>query len=138
MRMYAFSLLPGGHTRIRSSSFFTWKLAENHSRASRKRGSRRSSYSRSIRFTCSFVTSPMFPPLVWTSDYILDKWIFVRAGAVNRRHGNIQHPQIDRELPAMMIVVIHEDRANKCDPRDRHQDLSLFRQAPHGGEPGVV
>src|SRR5437879_3402230 len=65
MRMYAFSLLPGGQTRITSASFLTWKLAENHSRASRNRGSRRSSYRRNIKFTCSFVTSPMFPPLDW-------------------------------------------------------------------------
>src|SRR6266852_5855279 len=63
MRMYAFSLLPGGQTRVTSSMLFTWKLAENHSRASRKRGSRRSSNSRNIKLTCSFVTSPMFPPL---------------------------------------------------------------------------
>src|SRR5467141_3445229 len=62
MRMYVFSLLPGGHTRIKSSWVFTWKLAANQSRASRSLGSRRSSYSRNIRFTCSFVTWPMFPP----------------------------------------------------------------------------
>src|SRR5713101_5105736 len=63
MRMYKFSLLPGGHTRVKSSAVFTWKFAENQSRASLNLGSRRSSYSRNIRFTCSFVTSPMFPPL---------------------------------------------------------------------------
>ncbi len=61
--MYVFSLLPGGHTRIKSSAAFTWKFAENQSRASLNFGSRRSSYSRNIRFTCSFVTWPMFPPL---------------------------------------------------------------------------
>src|SRR5712692_1255512 len=69
MRMYKFSLLPGGHTRIKSSAVFTWKFAENQSRASRNLGSRRSSYSRNIKFTCSFVTSTMFPPLDWTEDF---------------------------------------------------------------------
>src|SRR6266850_2854264 len=49
----------------KSSALFAWKLAENHSRASRKRGSRRSSNSRNIKLACSFVTSPMLPPLVW-------------------------------------------------------------------------
>src|SRR6266436_1158099 len=68
----------------------------------------------------------------------LGKWIFVRAGPVNRWHWNTQHSQIDRELPAMVIVMIHEDRANEADPRDRHQDLSVFRQAPHGGQPGII
>src|SRR6266404_9363204 len=63
MRTYAFSLVPGGQIRVTSSMLFTWKLAENHSRASRKRVSRRSSNSRNIKLTCSFVTSPMFPPL---------------------------------------------------------------------------
>src|SRR6266404_4975920 len=63
MRTYAFSLVLGGQIRVTSSMLFTWKLAENHSRASRKRGSRRSSNSRNIKLTCSFVTSPMFPPL---------------------------------------------------------------------------
>src|SRR6266478_1698811 len=141
MRMYKFSLLPGGHTRVKSSAVFTWKFAENQSRASLNLGSRRSSYRRNIRFTCSFVTSPMFPPLVWIVDLFfvqLGKRIFVRAGAVNRGHGNIQHPQIDGELPAMVIVMVHEDRANEPDPWDRHQDLSVFRQGPRGGDPGVV
>src|SRR5438445_1662351 len=64
MGTYAFCLLPGGQTRVTSSMLFTWKLAPNHSRASRNRVSRRSSNSRNIKFTCSFVTSPMFPPLV--------------------------------------------------------------------------
>src|SRR5260370_31133349 len=63
MRMYKFSLLPGAHTRVKSSAVLTWKLAENQSRASLNLGSRRSSYSRNIKFTCSLVTSPMFPPL---------------------------------------------------------------------------
>src|SRR6267143_1605238 len=141
MRMYAFSLLPGGQTRIRSSWVFTWKLAENHSRASRNRGSRRSSNSRNIKLTCSFVTSPMFPPLVWIVGLFfaeLGERTFVCAGPVNRRHWNIEHPQIDRKLPAMVIVMIHEDRANESDPRDRHQDFSVFRQAPHGHEPSII
>src|SRR5260370_4711804 len=133
MRTYKLSLLPGGQTRVKSSAFLTWKFAPNQSRASLNRGSRRSSYSRNIKFTCSFVTSPMFPPLVSIVGLFfvaLGKWIFVRAGPVNRRHWNIQHPQIDRELPAMVIVMIHEDRANESDPRDGHQDLPVFRQAP--------
>src|SRR6266571_2038750 len=141
MRMYVFSLLPGGHTRIKSSAVFTWKFAENQSRASLNLGSRRSSYSRNIRFTCSLVTSPMFPPMVWIVVLFfvqLGKRVFVRAGAVNRRHGNIQHPQINGELPAMVVVMIHKDRANESDPRDRHQDLSVFRQGPHGHKPGII
>src|SRR6266849_2514471 len=141
MRTYVFPWLPGGLTRIISSWFFTWKLAANPSRASRSRGSRLSSYNRNIKFTCSFVTSPMLPPLAWIIDCIfkgLDKWIFVRAGPVNRRHWNIQHSQIDRELPAMVIVMIHKDGSDECDPWDGHQDLSFFRQAPRGGKPGVV
>src|SRR5260370_1228369 len=68
----------------------------------------------------------------------LGKRIFVRDGNVNRRHWNIQHPQIDGELPAMVIVMIHEDRANDPDPRDGHQYLSVFCQAPRGGKPSVV
>src|SRR6266850_1395258 len=141
MRMYAFSLLPGGQTLTKSSAVFTWKLAENHSRASRNRGSRRSSNNRNIKLTCSFVTSPMFPPLVWIVGLFfaeLGERTFVRAGPVNRRHWNSQYSQIDRELPAMVIVMIHEDRANEAHPRDRHQDLSVFRQAPHGHEPSIV
>src|SRR6267378_3391931 len=39
----------------------------------------------------------------------LGKRIFVCARPVNRGHWNTQHPQIDRKLPAMVIVMIHED-----------------------------
>src|SRR2546427_7786107 len=141
IRMWVFSLRPVGHPRIESSAVFTWKLAENQSRASLNLGSRRSSYSRNIRFTCSLVTSPMFPPLIWTADQIfkgLDKWIFVRARPIDRRHWNFQHPQINRELPAVVIVMIHEDRANEPDSRDGHQDFSVFCQFPSGHETGVV
>src|SRR5260370_19482253 len=141
MRMYKFPWLPGGQTRVKSSAFFTWKFAENQSRASLNFGSRLSSYSRNIKFTCSFVTSPMFPPLEWTTNYIfkgLGKRIFVRARPIDRRHGNIQHAQIDGELPAMVIVMIHEDRANKSEARDGHQDLPVFRQFPHRHEPDDV
>src|SRR3981189_2329177 len=112
MRMYAFSLLPGGQTRTKSSAVFTWKLTENHSRASRNRGSRRSSNNRNIKLTCSFVTSPMFPPLVWIVGLFfaeLGERIFVRAGPVNRRHWNIEHPQIDRNLTATRIAIIHDN-----------------------------
>src|SRR5467141_4027894 len=35
MRMLVFSLLPGGHTRIKSSAVFTWKLAELRLREAR-------------------------------------------------------------------------------------------------------
>src|SRR5882762_9145945 len=141
MRTYAFSLLPGGQIRITSSMPFTWKLAPNHSRASRNRGSRRSSNSRNIKLTCSFVASPMFPPLVWIVGFFfaeLGERTFVRAGPVNRRNWNIENSQIDGELPAMVIVMIHEDRANEADPRDRHQNLSVFRQAPRGHEPSII
>src|SRR2546428_2491575 len=141
MRMYRFSLLPGGHTRIKSSAFFTWKFAPNQSRASLNLGSRRSSYSRNIRFTCSLVTSPMFPPLIWTADQIfkgLNKWIFVRARPIDRRHWNFQDPQINRELPAVVIVMIHEDRANEPDPQDGHHDFSVICQFSCGHESGVV
>src|SRR5882724_5367754 len=55
--------LPGGQICITSSIVFGWKLAANHSRASRSFGSRRSSYSLNNKLACSCVTSPMVPPL---------------------------------------------------------------------------
>src|ERR1700733_10410820 len=60
----------------------------------------------------------------------LSKWILVPARPVNRRHRNIQHPQIDGELSAVMIGMIHQDRTQKSDPGHGHQGLPISRQSP--------
>jgi len=52
-----------------------------------------------------------------TTGDLLGEWIFVRAGPVNRWHRNIQHPKIDRELPAMVVDMIEQHRAQKPDAR---------------------
>src|SRR5207245_2574709 len=71
----------------------------------------------------------------WTK---LSKWIFVGAGSVNRRHGNFEHAQIDGELSAMVVEMIHEDGAKERDAGDGHQGLSVSRKTPHGDEARVV
>ena len=69
----------------------------------------------------------------------LRNWIFVCTGPVNRRHRHIQPPQINRELSARVICVIHEDQAKKPDPRGgRQQKLSVFPKGPGGRKPSVV
>jgi len=68
----------------------------------------------------------------------LGEWILVRAGAIDRWHGNLQHAQIHRELPAMVIEMIHEDGANESYSRDGHQRFSISRQAPRGRQSGFV
>src|SRR5271155_2073028 len=89
MRINAFSCEFGGATFITSSSDVGLKFRTYQSRASRKRGSRRMSYNRNIRLTCSCVTSP-----------IASSWIFARSYSVAvtrlqlfvaRRHFALQH-----------------------------------------------
>src|SRR5271163_2257285 len=76
MRMNAFSCEFGDATFITSSSEVGLKFLVYQSRASRSRGSRRMSYSRNIKFTCSCVTSPMAPSSVLDrSNSIAALWL---------------------------------------------------------------
>jgi hypothetical protein len=55
---------------------------------------------------CAVIT---FALLVVSIVTELREWIFVCAGAVDRGHRDIQDSQIDRQLPAMVVVMVHED-----------------------------
>src|SRR5258708_6597187 len=85
------------------------------------------------------LSEPFFVAALWRDvQPVVSADENVQPAAVNRRYWNIQNTQIDGQLAAMVIVVIHEDRSNESDPRNGHQYPSIFRQAPSGHETGVV
>ena len=45
-------------------------------------------------------------------------------------HGDVEKPQVDRELPAVVDRVVQEDRPHERDPRHLHDDLVAVPERP--------
>ena len=58
------------------------------------------------------------------------RYMFVRGGAVDRRHGNVIHAQINAELRAMMNHVVHDHGAKHGDARHCEDWLAAVRERP--------
>src|SRR5579864_7556110 len=68
--------------------------------------------------------------VVMASPQASGKRILVRTAAVDHGNRDFQQPQIDRELSAMMVPVIHHDRADHTGTR-LGEDFSVSsRQSP--------
>ena len=63
----------------------------------------------------------------------LGEGVFVGAGAVDGRHGDVKQAQVDRELAAVVVKVIEHDVADEFHARDREDLLTFCREPPDRG-----
>ena len=63
----------------------------------------------------------------------LGEGVFVGAGAVDGRDGDVEQAQVDRKLAAVVVQVVEHDVADELDARDRENLLTFCREAPDCG-----
>jgi len=65
----------------------------------------------------------------------LKERVLVRARPVDRGNGDVQEPEIDRQLATMVVPVVQHDGTDDPDPGNDKQLLAIFGQFPgrHGG-----
>ena len=66
------------------------------------------------------------------------KGIFVGAGAVDGRHGDIEKAQVNRKLAAVVVDVIQHHGSDEANARDGHQRFAVHLSLPVGHERGVI
>ena len=69
--------------------------------------------------------TPSFPGSPPSAERVL-----VRARPVDGRDGNVEEPEVDRELSSVMVRVVEEDRPKERDPRHRQERLRTLRERP--------